>query len=119
MKRNSKSSSVPASVMAMILVLPGGAWADEGPYGYGHHAAAPPHYASHYQRYSPRAYPNKYPRYYPNNYENHYPNYSCNNCGNQKHNHNNHDNNNELWYGLLGGGVLGYALGNIYPVPQH
>jgi hypothetical protein len=95
MNRQSESSSVLALIMAMTLAVPAGAWADGGPYGYGHYAGRPPYHGPYYPRY--------YPKYYP-----YYP---CNNCGN--HNHNNHNHNYNLWYGLIGGGILGYALSNI------
>jgi hypothetical protein len=111
-------SSVLVSVMAILLALPGVVWADGGPYRYGHYEGGAPYHAP----YSPRYYPHNYPRYYPHNYPRYYPqyypDYSCNNCGGSHH-HNNHDHDYDVWYGLLGGGVLGYTLGNIYPVPQH
>jgi len=99
MNRQCESSSLLSAVIAMILALPGAAWADGGPYGYGHYAGRPPYHGPYY--------PHPYPHYYPQ----YYPNYPCNNCGN--HNHNNHDHDYNLWYGLVGGGLLGYALGNI------
>jgi hypothetical protein len=99
MNRQSIFSSVLASGLAMTLVVPCGAWADGGPYGYGRYAGRPPYHGPYY------------PHYYPYHYPQYYPNYPCNNCGN--HNHNNHNHNYNLWYGLIGGGLLGYALGNI------
>jgi hypothetical protein len=99
MNRQCESTSVLAAVLAMILALPAGAWAYGGPYGYGHYAGRPPYHGPYY--------PHPYPHYYPQ----YYPGYPCYNCGN--HNHNNHDHDYNLWYGLIGGGLLGYALGNI------
>jgi hypothetical protein len=112
MSRRNISLFVLASSMVMLLAIPGSTWADGSPYRFDHYAGRPPYHAPYYLRYYPHYYPRYYPRYYPQ----YYPNYSCNNCGNNHH-HNNHDHDNELWYGLLGGGVLGYTLGNIYPVP--
>jgi hypothetical protein len=112
MKTHSKSSSVLAAVMATILALPGGVWADGGGYGNGWNKGGYKgnqhynnQYYGHYQGKS---------GYYSHNYPGHYayyPSYPCNNCGNHNHNNHNHDNQN-LWIGLLGGGILGYALGN-------
>jgi hypothetical protein len=103
MNRQSISSSMLATVVAIMLTVPCAASADGGPYGYGRYPGNPPYHAPYY------------PRYYPHYY--HY--YPCNNCGNNNH-HNNHNNSNEkLWIGLLGGGILGYTLGNIYPAQQY
>jgi len=102
MNRQRKSASVLATVMTVILAVPGGAWADGGRNDNGWNKGGykgNPHYNNksygHYQGQS---------GYYP--YNSYYP---CNNCGNHSHNNHNHDNN--LWIGLLGGGILGYALG--------
>jgi hypothetical protein len=97
MNRQSIFSSVLALSTAMILVVPCAVWAEGGPYGYGRYAGRPPYHGPYY------------PHYYPYHYPQYYPNYPCNNCGN--HNHNNHNHNYNLWYGLIGGGILGYALG--------
>jgi hypothetical protein len=108
MNRHSKSSSVLASVMAMILAMPGGAWADGGRDNNGWNKGGNKgngHYNTHYNNYN-------YSKNYYGHYQGksgYYPYYPCNNCGN--HNHNNHNHNNNLWIGLLGGGILGYALG--------
>lgn len=115
MKRQSIVSIVLASAMTMIVAVPCAVRADGGHYGYGPYAGRPPYHAPYYPRYYPHYYRGYYPNYAPHYYP---PGNSCNNCGNN-HNHNNHDHNNELWYGLLGGGVLGYTLGNVYPIPQH
>jgi hypothetical protein len=100
MNRQSKSSSVMVSIMVMMLVVPFAASADGWGYGHGRYAGKPPYHAP----------------YYPRNNPHYYPYYPCNNCG--SHHHNNNNNNDKLWIGLLGGGILGYTLGNIYPVPQ-
>ena len=101
MNRQGKTSFVLATVMAMTLAVPGGVRADGGHYGYGRYPGRPPYHAPYY------------PRYYPNYYQHYYPNYyPCNNCSNNDH-HDNH-NNYKLWLGILGGGIAGYALSNIY-----
>jgi hypothetical protein len=102
MNRHSKSSSVLASIMAVILALPGGAWADGGRYGNNGHKNGS--YNNHYSYKSHGYYYGKgyyYPNYYP-----------CNNCSNGNGHHDNH-NNYKLWLGILGGGIAGYTLGNI------
>ena len=109
MNRQSRYPSVLASVMAMILALPGGVWADGGHGDKGWNKGGNKwngHYNTHYNNYK---YSNNYHGYYQGKPGNYYPYYPCNNCGN--HNHNNHDHNYNLWYGLIGGGILGYALG--------
>jgi hypothetical protein len=119
MNRHSKSSAVLASVMAMILALPGAAWADGGGYGNGWNKGGKgkqEYYAGHYNNH----YNNHYKNYYKGNYKGYYkggpgyyPNYyGCNNCSKNNH-HNNNNNNDKLWIGLLGGGILGYTLGNV------
>jgi len=122
MNSQSIASSVLASVMTIMLALPAAVRADGGPSGYGRYEGGAPHHAPYSPRYYPGSYPHYYPhyypRYYPRNYPNYYTGYACKNCDN-KHHHDNHDHDYDVWYGLLGGGVLGYALGNIYPVPQH
>ena len=106
MNRQSKSSTVLASVVAMILALPGGAWADGGRNGNNGHnnRSSNNHYNNHYRNNYHGYYNGKgyyYPKYYP-----------CNNCGSNNNHHDNH-NNYKLWLGILGGGVAGYALSNI------
>ena len=99
MSRQSIFSSVLASGMALLLMVPCVAWADGVPYGYGRYAGRPSYHAPYY------------PRYYPHYYPHYYPDYSCNNCGkNNHHNNNNNNNDDKLWIGLLGGGILGYGL---------
>jgi hypothetical protein len=116
MNRHSKSSAVLASVMAMILAIPGAAWADGGRYGNdwnkggkGNQKYSSGHYTNHYN--------NRYKSYYTGYYKggpHYYPNYyGCNNCGKKKSHHNNNNSNDKLWIGLLGGGILGYALNNV------
>jgi hypothetical protein len=110
MNRQSKSTTVLASVMAVMLALPGGAWADGGRYGNDGHKGGSGNYG-HYNNHYNNTYQGYYKGkgyYYPNNY----PYYPCNNCGNHHHNNNN-NNNDKLWIGLLGGGILGYTLGNV------
>jgi hypothetical protein len=102
MNRHSKSSTLLASVMAMILAVPGSAWADGGRYGNNGHknGAYNNHYNNNYHGY----YYGKgyyYPKYYP-----------CNNCSSGNNHHDNH-NNYKLWLGILGGGIAGYTLSNI------
>jgi hypothetical protein len=119
MNRQNKSLSVLATVMAVILAVPGGAWADGGRYGndwnkggQGNKGYSGSHYNNHYNSH--------YNNYYKDNYNGHYKGgpgyypyyYGCNNCGKSHHNNNN-NNNDKLWIGLLGGGILGYTLGNV------
>ena len=120
MTRHKKFSSILASVMVMTLALPGGAWAGGGRYengghDYGHQKKG--QYNSHYNRHYNSHYNNHYKSgnyyrggryYYPNNHG-----YKW--CGNNKsHHHNNNNNNDKLWIGLLGGGIVGYTLSNVY-----
>jgi hypothetical protein len=94
MSKRCKSSFVLASVVAMILAVPGGARADggrhdndwnRGDYGWnGHYAGYHGYYAPHYAPYYRRYYPYYYPRYYP-----YYP--PCGTCIQNSHRHNNHD----------------------------
>jgi len=116
MKRQSKSSAVLASVMAMILAIPGAALADGGRYGNdwnkggkGSQKYSSGHYNNHYNSHYKGNYKGYYkggPYYYPNYY-------GCNNCSKNKSHHNNNNSNDKLWIGLLGGGILGYTLGNV------
>jgi hypothetical protein len=116
MNRHRKSSVVLASVMAMILAIPGAAWADSGRYGNdwnkggkGNQKYSSGHYNNHYNNYYKGSYKGYYkggPGYYPNYY-------GCNNCGKNKSHHDNNNSNDKLWIGLLGGGILGYALSNV------
>jgi hypothetical protein len=129
-----------ASALGLMVALPGVGRADgpyhNGPYydGPGHdghyHDGPYPGRAPYHGPYPARPayrgsyYPPHYSQYYPHYYPPHYPGYpaypaaACTNC-NKQHKHNNHNgNNNELWYGLLGGGALGYVLGNVLPVPH-
>jgi hypothetical protein len=110
MNRKGILSAVLASVMTLVLALPSVGRADGGHYPYGPYHGRPPYHGPYYPHY--------YPRYYPR--PQYYPAYPCNNCSKQQHHHNNNNNNdnNDLWYGLLGGGVLGYGLGNIFPIPR-
>ena len=111
MNTRGKSSSVLASVMAVILAVPAGAWADGGRPGNDWHKGGKgksEHSSGHYNNHYNNHYKGYYkggPRYYPNYY-------GCNNCGKNNH-HNNNNNNDKLWIGLLGGGILGYTLGNV------
>jgi hypothetical protein len=97
MHRQYPVSSVPTSVMAVISAVAGAVRADGGGYGYGRCAARPPYHAP----YKPRHYPE------------YHPSCPCNNCG--THHHNNLDHDHDLWYGLPGGVLLGYTLGNVCP----
>ncbi len=114
MNRHSKSSSVLASVMAMILAVPGGAWADGGRYGNnGHKGGSGEYYNNHYNSHYNGHYNNNYHGYYKGNGY-YYPQYApCYSCGGNNHHNNNNNNNDKLWIGLLGGGILGYTLGNV------
>ena len=126
MNRHSKSSAVLASVMAMILARPGAGWADGGRNGgdwnkggKGNQKYSSGHYTNHYN--------NHYNSYYKGNSKGYYkggryyyPNYyGCNNCSKNKSNHNNNNSNDKLWIGLLGGGILGYALNNVVQNNTH
>jgi len=104
MSRKVRFSAVLVSAITLALVLPATSRADGSPYHYGPYRGGPPYHGAYYPRY----YPHYFPRYYPP----YYPEYPCGNCGNNNH-HNNH-NNYKLWLGILGGGVAGYALSNIY-----
>jgi hypothetical protein len=95
-------AAVLASVTALVLALPVAGQADDGPYHYGPYPGRPPYHGPYYPRY--------YPHYYPQYYAPYYPGYQCNNCNGHHDNHNNY----KLWLGILGGGVAGYALNNIY-----
>lgn len=115
MNSQKKSSTVLASVMAMILAIPTGVYADGGrggdwnKGGKGNKEYSGGHYNNHYNNHYKGGYKGYYkggPGYYP-----YY--YGCNNCGNKGHHHNNNNNNDKLWIGLLGGGILGYTLGNV------
>jgi hypothetical protein len=112
MNTHSKTSSILASVIAMILAVPGGAWADEGRYDKGEHDNGYQKKGHYNTRYNTR-YNNHYNSYYKGgryNYPRYYP---CNTCGKNNNHHNNNNNDNDkLWIGLLGGGIVGYALGN-------
>ena len=112
MNTHSKTSSILASVIAMILAVPGGAWADEGRYDEGGHDNGYQKKGQYNTRYNTR-YNNRYNSYYKGgryNYPRYYP---CNTCGKNNNHHNNNNNDNDkLWIGLLGGGIVGYALGN-------
>jgi hypothetical protein len=99
MNRQKKSITVLASVMAMILATPAGVFAEGGRGGGDWNKGG--HYNSRYNTYY-KGGSYYYPYYY-----------GCNNCGGNSHHHNNHNSNDELWIGLLGGGILGYALGNV------
>jgi hypothetical protein len=118
MKKQSKSSTALASVMAVILAVPASVWADGGHGNNGYKSGARnSHYNKHYNYHYKNAYPRYYNGkgyygrgYYGKGYS--YPNYhSCNNCSNDNH-HDNH-NNYKLWLGILGGGIAGYVLSNI------
>ena len=141
MTRRGRFSALLASVLGLAMVLPAVGRADgpyhNGPYydGPGHdghdhdgpypgrapyHGPYPgrpayraPYYAHYYGPYYPRHY---YPPHYPAWPA--YPPAGCTNCKKQHHHNNHNSNNNDLWYGLLGGGALGYALGNVLPVPH-
>ena len=102
MNRQKKTLTVLAAVMAMILALPSGAWADGGRYGNDWNKGG--HYKNYYQG-GYRGYSKSGP-YHP-----YY--YGCNNCGKNSHHNNNNNNNDKLWIGLLGGGIVGYTLGNV------
>jgi hypothetical protein len=123
MKKQSKSSTALASVMAVILAVPASVWADGGHGNNGYKSGARnSHYNNHYNYHYQNVYPGHYKSkgyygrgykgkgYYGKGYS--YPNYySCNNCSN--HNHHDNHNNYKLWLGILGGGIAGYVLSNI------
>jgi hypothetical protein len=112
MNMHRKPLTFLALVMALIFAMPGGSWAGGGRYGdggYGHG------YGYGYHGYSNG---HCYPNYYHGNYyhggQYYYPHYyPCTTCGNNHHHNNNNNDNDKLWIGLLGGGILGYTLGNI------
>ena len=99
MNRQNKSATLLASVMAVILAIPTGVQADGGRGGNWNKGG---HYNNHNNSYY-KGYKGG-PGYYPNYY-------GCNNCGGNGH-HDNH-NNYKLWLGILGGGIVGYTLGNV------
>jgi hypothetical protein len=120
MNRHSKSSAVLASVMAMILAIPGAGWADGGRNGgdwnkggKGNQKYSSGHYTHHYNNHYNSHYKGIYKGYYKGG-RYYYPNYyGCNNCSKNKSHHNNNNSNDKLWIGLLGGGILGYTLSNV------
>ena len=120
MNRHSKSSAVLASVMAMILAIPGAGWADGGRNGgdwnkggKGNQKYSSGHYTNHYNNHYNSHYKGNYKGYYKGG-RYYYPNYyGCNNCSKNKSHHNNNNSNDKLWIGLLGGGILGYTLSNV------
>jgi hypothetical protein len=140
MNTHRKCSAALTSVMAMILAVPGAVWAGaDNDHGQGvgkggnksnthynihynihnnshydgHDASKGPYHPGQYSKapYHPGNYAKGpyYPHYYPRYYPQPYPAPPCNNCGNHNHNNHNHDND-KLWFGLLGGGILGYGL---------
>ena len=120
MNRHSKSATVLASVMAMILAVPGAAWSDGGRNGNdwnkggkGKKEYSSSHYNNYYKGGNPGYYKGNYKGYYKGG-KGYYPYYyGCNNCGKKSSHNNNSNNNDKLWIGLLGGGILGYTLGNV------
>jgi hypothetical protein len=113
MNTHRKSSSILAAVMAMILAVPGGAWAggdryDKGGHGHDDHGYQKKgHYNNHYNNYY-NSYSKGSRYYYPRNY-------GYKSCGKNNNHHNNNNNDNDkLWIGLLGGGIVGYTLSNIH-----
>ena len=116
MKTHSNFSSILASVMVMILALPGAAWAgggrhDNGGHNYGYQKKGHynSHYNSHYNNYYKGGNYYRGGRYY---YPNYYGYKSC--SRNNGHHNNNNNDNDKLWIGLLGGGIVGYTLSNIH-----
>ena len=105
MYRQIKSSSVLASVMAIILLLPGSAvWAGSGRYDNHEHQGSHGwngHYEGNhgnnatYHPYYNRSY---HPGYYPSHYQHYYSQQQpCRTCTQKKqHHHNNHDS--EWWH---------------------
>jgi hypothetical protein len=112
MKAHSTFSSILASVMVMILALPGGAWAGGGRYDNGGHDSGyqkKGQYNSHYNNHYKDGNYYRGGRYYYPNY------YGYKSCGkNNSHHHNNNNNNDKLWLGLLGGGIVGYTISTIH-----
>jgi hypothetical protein len=115
MNKHGKLTSILAAAMVMILAAPGGAWAGGGRYDRGGHDCGyqqQGHYRNHYNNH----YNN---RYQGGNYYRGGRYYYPYNCGyksckkNNSHHHHNNDND-ELWIGLLGGGIVGYTLSNIH-----
>ena len=104
MYRHIKSSHVLASVMAMILWLPGsGVWADEGRYDNDGHQGSHGwngHYEGQHVNHAPdhRYYNRGYHTgYYPSHYQHYYPPKSpCGKCTQKKQHH--HNNNNSWWH---------------------
>lgn len=156
MNTHRKYALILASVMAVILALPGGAWAGDR-YDRGGHDSSyqkkgqqSRHYDNrhndrsgkhgqydnrHNEQYGKYGHYNNHNKYYYNNnyyggghykggnyykggryyypYNSGYNNY----CYKNKQHHDNNDNDNDndkLWLGLLGGGIVGYTLSNIY-----
>ena len=125
MNTHRKYSLILASVMAVILALPGGAWAggryDKGGHDYGYQKGG--QHSSHYNNRYDGRHDGRYNNHYNNHYNNYYKggryyypyNYGYKSCGNNNNHHNNNNNDNDkLWLGLLGGGIVGYTLSNIY-----
>ena len=120
MTTRNRFSSILAFAMVMILAMPGGARAgggrhDNGGHDYGYQKKG--QYSSHYNNHYNSHYNNYYTggnyyrggRYYSPDY------HGYKQCGNNKsHHHNNNNNNDKLWLGLLGGGIVGYTLSNVY-----
>jgi len=113
MKTYRNSPIALAAAVAVILAVPGAAWAGEGRddgQGHGWNRGGPKvnvHNNVHYNNHYAGRYAGNGPNYYPPRYA-YYP---CSNCG-KPHHHNNHNHDNDkLWIGLLGGGILGYGLG--------
>ena len=105
MYRKIKSSNVLASVMAIILLLPGSAaLADDGRYDNDGHQGSHGwngHYEGYHGNHAPnhRYYNRGYhPGYYPSHYQHYYPPQpSCGTCSQKnQHNHNNH--NHHWWH---------------------
>ena len=132
MNKHGTFLSILAAAMVMSLAVPAGAWAggrhDNGgrEYGYQQQGRSGGHYTKgkaggHYNNHNKYTYNS----YYSNNYSGggHYKGggysypyrYGYNNyCYKKQHHHNNNNNDNdELWIGLLGGGIVGYTLSNI------
>lgn len=140
MNTHRKYSLMLASVMAVILALPGAAWAgdryDKGGHNYSHQKKGQhsgQYDNRHNDRYDKYGHYNNHNKYYYNNnyyggghYKGgnyyrggryYYPHNSGykNYCYKNKQHHDNNDNDNDkLWLGLLGGGIVGYTLSNIY-----
>jgi hypothetical protein len=109
MDRHRKLSIFLALIMATVA-MPDDSWAGGnrygGYYGYGHgyQGYNSGHYYPGYYGGRSYYYHGSYPGYYYPGY------YGCGNCGNNHHHNNNNNNNEQLWLGLLGGGILGYGL---------